>query len=458
MKKYSNYFLGLSTIILVNFNFDYDLLSSTGIGVFVFWVVSLINASNKYFPIIELFFCLFSLQFLFSPALSYNGFDEYTNVNYRMKINSDSYFSYVIPLFIIFPVGFNVFLKPNSFKPDIANVNMWLKFNPNIPYVFIIIGFVTSLFSNYIPSNLSFVGYFLESFKFIGVFILILGYQKIKPLVLIGVYGGILLTSFVGGMFHDLLIWIIILGLVISFRYKPKLYTKFIAIVVFAIFASFIQSIKGGLRQATWGGNEKVSIELLENINKANISENSGFFTMLNIAPQINRVNQGWILASTMNNVPANEPHTYGKNTYDYLHASLMPRILSPNKLKSGDQNLFNRYSGHVIIDSTAMGLGLFTDAYIEFGKYGAILYIFVWGLMYGFILKQFVVRSEKYPILILFALLAFLYPMRPDCETQTGLGHLFKTIMLLMMIIVCFKKSFALPQKNARHIILDIA
>lgn len=449
MKNYNNYILGIATIILVNYKFDYDLLSSIGIGIFIFWVVSLVNASNIYFPIKELFFCLFSLQFLFGPALSYNGFEDYTNMNYRMKINNVSYFTYIIPIFILFPLGFSVFLKSKNFKPNILNLNMWLSCNPNIPYVFIVVGIVSPIFSGYVPSSFLFVSYLFEAFKFIGIFILILSNQKLKPLLIIGIYGGILLTSFIGGMFHDLLIWMIILGLVLSFKYKPKLYVKIIAIFLFAVFASFIQTIKTGLRQATWGGNEKVSIELLNNINKENIDENSGFFTMENIAPQINRVNQGWILASVMNNVPSNQSHTHGELTYTYFISAVLPRFLAPNKLKSGDQKIFNKYSGHVVFDSTAMGLGLLTDAYIEFGQYGAILYVFMWGLLYGFVLNQFEVRSGKYPILILFAMLAFIYPMRPDCETQTALGHLFKTTMLISIIVVCFKQSFLLPTQN---------
>lgn len=453
MKKYYNHIFGLISTILVNFIFDYDLLSSIGIGIFVFWVVSLVNASNKYLPIMELFFCLFAMQFLFGPALSYNGFDEYTNTGYRMKINSDNYFTYVIPLFLIFPLGFKVFFKSDFFKPNITNLNNWLKLNPNIPYVFITIGFISPFLSSFIPKSFTFISYLLESFKFIGIFILILSNRKLKLILLTGIYGGILISSFIGGMFHDLLIWIIVLSLVLSYRYQPKLGMKIIAILLFAFFAIFIQSIKGGLRSNTWDGNENVSVELIENINNRNILENAGFFTMKNIGPLINRVNQGWILASSIDNVPANESHTYGKLTFQYLYSAILPRFLAPSKLKAGEHEIFNKYSGHYLTDATSMGLGLLTDAYIEFGQYGAIIYIFLWGIMYGFILKKFLFYSEKYPILILFSILAFVYPMRPDCETQTVMGHLFKTIMLLAVIFTFFKKSFLLHTKIEKNI-----
>jgi hypothetical protein len=415
-------------------------------GIFFYWISSLLIHSNDYLPIMEMFFSLFSLQFLFGPALSYNGFDEYTIASYRMKINSETYFQYTIPMFIAFPLGFGVFFKRKEFKINIDSIDKWFVLNAKLPYVFIVIGFFAPFISSFIPSALVFVSYLLESFKFIGLFILICSHQKLKPLLLVIIYGAILISSFQGGMFHDLLIWIIVLGLIISYRYKPSFSFRISAMILFALFASFIQSIKGGLREKTWvSGGEKTSYELIESINKQNVSENNGMFTKESIGPQINRINQGWILASTMDNVPSNESHTYGALTSKYVYSAFMPRFLAPDKLRAGDQNIFNKYSGHSIYDDTAMGLGILTDAYVEFGENLALIYVFLFGLMYGYILNKFLVISKNYPILILFSILAFIYPMRPDCETQTALGHLFKTIMLLFLIFSLFKKTFKL-------------
>ena len=432
----------------MNFIFNYDVLSSIAIGIFTYWIASLILNSNNYLPIMELFFCLFSLQFLFGPALSFNGFDKYTISSYHMKVSAERYFYFVIPLFIAFPLGFRVFFNPKKFFVDQELISIWLNYHKQLPYYFILLGFLAPILSSVIPSSLIFISYLLESFKFIGIFILILSKEKIKPILLFVIYGGILVSSFAGGMFHDLLIWLIALGLVLSYRYKPSLYLKLTAILIFTIFASFIQSIKVGLRGATWDGNDNVSIELIENLNKENIAQNAGFFTIDNIGPQINRINQGWILASAMDNVPLNEPHSKGELTFKYFYSAFMPRFLAPNKLKSGDQETFIKYSGHQISGGTSMALGLFTDAYVEFGNYLAVFYVFLFGLLYGYILMKFQLFSREYPILILFSILAFIYSMRPDCETQTVLGHLFKTIMLLSVIIYFFKATFKINRQ----------
>ncbi len=445
-----NYLAGFLFSILFFFVFNYSVRESIAIGIFFYWVISLINNSSNYFPIMQLFFCLFSLQFLFGPALSYNGFDEYTIASYRMKISSESYFDFVIPLFISFPLGFKVYFRPKMFVFNQYKINVWLQNNNLIPYYFIIIGLLAPFITSFIPSSLAFVGYLLESFKFIGLFILILSSQKIKPMLLIFIYGGVLISSFTGGMFHDLLIWLIVLGLILIYKFKPAFVVKIIGILIFTFFASFIQSIKGGLRSATWeGGNESVSFSLIESINKENVAENSGFFSINNLGPQINRINQGWILASAIDNVPSNEQHTYGQLTLTYLYSAFMPRIFAPDKLKAGDQAIFNKYSGHNISDFTAMGLGLFTDAYVEFGYFLAIFYVFSFGVLYGFILNKFMEYSSEFPIIILFSVLAFVYPMRPDCETQTVLGHLFKTIMLLLLIFNFFKTTFKINEQS---------
>ncbi len=449
MKKYFKFVFGIITAIIFYVYFDYDLGSSIGSGIFFFWVSSLVINSVDYLVIKELFLCLFSLQFLLGPALSYNGFDEYTLLSYRMKISSDEYFLFTIPLFIAFPLGFSVYFKNINFNPNQEKIDLWLKSNKNIPYLLIIIGFVSPFFTPFIPGSLSFVSYLFESFKFVGLFILILSKQKLNHFLLLFIYGAILISSFKGGMFHDLLIWLIVLGLILALKFKPSIGIRLLAIVIFAIFASFIQSIKMGLREQTWEGGGKVSYELVESINNENISSNNGFFSKESLGPQVYRINQGWILASTMNNVPLNESHTYGSLTIKYLYTAFIPRILAPDKMKSGDQRIFNKYSGHLITDATAMGLGLFTDAYVEFGNIGSIFYIFLFGVLYGYILQKFTLVSIKYPIFILFSILAFIYPMRPDCDTSTSLNHLLKTVFLLVLLLYFFRDTLILSENK---------
>ena len=449
MKKHLNYFIALAAIILVSGSFSYDLLSALAVGIFAYWISALLIRANDSLPIKELFLSLYGLQFLFGAALTYNGIDEYNYFDNQMKVSSNTYFMFVIPVFLSFCLGFTIFSKKYALIINRDNINQWVTEHPQLPYKFIVIGFLVSFTAGIFPDSLDFVFYTVSGFKYIGIFILLMSYRTIKPGLMALIYGSILISSFQGGMFHDLLIWIIILALILSYRYKPSLKYKLTGFVVFGIFAIFIQSIKSGLREETWSNNRDASVSIVKNVTKDVNSNSGGMFGMENLGPNIIRINQGWVLASTLENVPRIVGHTNGQLTTGYLYAALVPRLLDDNKLKSGGHEFVERYAGLNIGGSTSIALGLFTDAYVEFGQFGAIIYVFLFGLMYGYILNQFFIRSKRFPILILFAILVFVFPMRPDCETQTVLNHLFKTIFLLFILIYFFKKTFELKTNN---------
>jgi hypothetical protein len=89
-------------------------------------------------------------------------------------------------------------------------------------------------------------------------------------------------------------------------------------------------------------------------------------------------------------------------------------------------------------------------DAYINFGVWGGVIFMFFLGLLYGWILNAFQKNSKDYPVLVLFTALVFYYPIRPDCELQTILGHLFKSIFLIFVMISFWKYTFFVPRKLA--------
>jgi hypothetical protein len=296
-----------------------------------------------------------------------------------------------------------------------------------------------------LPSALQLIAYLLSSLKFIGVFILLFVDSNKSNKIIILVYSLIIISSFVGGMFHDLLIWIIFLCLFLCLVHKPSLIFKFTIIIVLFAFVVLLQSIKGVMRLRTWFGNETMSVGLLVSVIKEVNEDKDGIFNVENLPILAIRINQGCIVSFVMGNVPSIVKHTNGELTNLYFQSALLPRFLRKFKLMSGNQEIFTKFSGRELNPGTAMALGLFSDAYIEFGRYGAIIYIFVFGTFYSYILKKFVLNSNKYPILILFILIAFNYVIRPDNETQTAVAHLFKSIFLIYIGFKIFKRFLIL-------------
>ena len=445
--NYLNYEIAGITLVTLLLFFNFDFYSAIAFSIFLYWVSSLFIRTNNSLPIKELFLSMYALQFLFGPALAYNGMDYYTMDIYKMRVNSDEYFSFIIPVFIAFSLGFNVYCKKYSLKINRQQIDIWCLQNPKMPYYFILIGFITSFTFPYLPSSLIFLAYLMGGFKYIGLYILLLSYQTLKIKLMVFIYGLILVSSFQSGMFHDLLTWIIVLCLILAYRYKPTWQLKLAGIVGFVLFAIFIQSIKQGLRAQTWFGNKEASIDLVEDVAADVNKSNGGLLSMENLGPNFVRINQGWVLASTMDNVPRNVAHTNGLLLQQYLYSALIPRVIDDSKLGSGGKEIFNKYSGHHIDSGTSIALGLFTDAYVDSALF-AVFYVFVFGLFYGYVLLQFSQKSSRFSILILFSVMVFIYPIRPDCETQTALGHIIKSIMLITVMFTVFRKKFTLSTK----------
>ncbi len=128
---------------------------------------------------------------------------------------------------------------------------------------------------------------------------------------------------------------------------------------------------------------------------------------------------------------------------YQVFEAAILPRIFAPNKLKAGDREIFTKYSGLRLREGTSMGLSSLGDAYINWGIFGGCIFMLLLGFMYSGILNLFQKHSVQYPVLILFTCLVFYYPIRPDCELQTILGHLFKSCFLIIGMIFLSKRTF---------------
>jgi hypothetical protein len=431
----------------------YDIYSSAGLSIFTYWISRLLVFSVNYLPIKELFFSLHSLQYLFSPAFMYNGLEDYTR--YKMIVPVEHYFSFAIPVLIIFSLGFRVFFNPNSLKVSRYKIDLWINSNPNIPYYFIVIGFIAPIFYFILPKSLNFVVYIADSLKFIGLFILISSSSKPKIGLILFTFSGVFISAFSAGMFHDLLTWIIMLGLIINYRYNPTFLLKMSGVMAFVIFAMFIQFVKDDLRSRIWGDQgEEISIDLIKTTSASAEGNKGGFFALESLGPSVNRLNQGWVLSSALNHVPHNIDHSNGLLIKEYLIAAIMPRFLFPDKLGGGETKYFDLYSGHNAGENTVMVLGIPTEAYIEFAGLGAFFYIFIFGMVYGWFLKVYAENSDNYPILSIFTILVFIYPMRPDCDTQTSLGHLVKSSILLYLFINFYKSKFNISFLRKAHAI----
>lgn len=429
---------------------DLSFFSFFAICIAIHQFVLLFNSLGTALPIRYITGVLMCLQMLVGPTFAFNGLDDYVRDTYKMKVPEAQYFAYVIPATILFILGLHT--KAAKLKGEVLDENRIRDFvdqSPNVPFIFIAVGFVSSVVSEFFSTEFGFVFYLLGNLKFVGGFMLLFSSKQLKISTLVVVFGSIVVSSLGRAMFHDLLTWLIMLGSVVVIRYKFSTQVKITGTIAFIVIAGTLQVLKGDYRKETGDG----SAAGLETLNKVyeEKSDRSSVFSFENLAKNNVRINQGFIVTNIMNNVPDRVPFSNGAEMVEILEAAFLPRVLAPNKLNAGDRSIFMKYSGMRIKKGTSMGLSSMGDAYINFGVLGGGLFMFTLGLLFSLVLNGFHHFSKTYPVLLLFTPLVFYYPIRPDCELQTSLGHLFKSCFLVYIIIVLFRSSFRVATANLR-------
>jgi hypothetical protein len=245
------------------------------------------------------------------------------------------------------------------------------------------------------------------------------------------------------GMFHDLLTWSVFLFAVIMLRYKLSNLLKTGILTGFLIAATFIQFIKQDYRQTLYEGSE-AGVDVVTDVYTNATLERGSMFSKVNLYENAVRINQGYIVSNVMNNVPANIPFSEGESMKQIFLSSIFPRFIYPDKLNAGDREFFMHYTGMKIAEGTSMGISSVGDAYANFGKTGSWIFMFFYGLLFNVGLRLLYKKSAVTPLILLFTPVIFIYPIRPDCELQTILGHFFKATVLMIIIFQLFKAKLS--------------
>ncbi len=435
------FFLGL-----LQFN---DLYQGTAVGIFLTLIYRITFKSSEQFVFREWALILYTLNYLIAPAITYQLPEE--QVTYGMQIPPDEYFNLALPGFIFFALG--MFILPTKiFKIDYHKVGQSTIVNKDFLIKTTIFGMVLNLSSRFFPGELGFVAYLLSMVRFVGAFALLSIDKKLwywsAIVILLELASG-----FLNGMYHDAIMWVIFFGLFYIYAIKPSFRTKMIGIVSAITLVLFIQAIKFAYREEVWRGGKEATLTTVAEVSSTKTSSDQ-LLGEENILSTLNRGNQAWIFASTVNNMDRNKNFQGLTNVNKYMEAALLPRFLAPNKLTSGNKEIFNEFSGHTINEGTSMGLGIFADGYIAYGAWGVYIFGFVLGLIFSLTFKLVERWTKVSPFYVLLLLPLLNYAVRPDCELQTTINHLFKGILLYGFLVYLTRKRFTLDsQENQRKL-----
>ena len=414
------------------------------LAISVHQVILLFTNLGKVIPVRYLFGCMICLQYLIGPSIQYNfvWIDELLYFKYKMQVTEDVYFAYVIPAVLAFIIGLHIAAKNFSGERiAMQKINEFVRQNPMFPYYLIGIGFLVSLTASSLPEEIAFVLYIIANFKFIGLFMLLLGEKKLKLVPMILVIGSVISSSLGAGMFHDLLIWLMFTGAIFAIKFKFNAVTKLLLVITFIILTVILQQLKFAFRSKLNSGEESGNIGTLTEVYDEENSK-GGIFDVNHLAKSVTRINQGFLLTNVMFVVPDQEPFADGSELLLILKSAILPRVLAPDKLTGGNKDLIYKYAHVRLRQGTSMAIGALGDFYLNYGAFIGCLLMFGLGFLFSYVLNIFQKQSFKYPIIILFTPIVFYYPIRPDCETHVVLGHLIKATFIVFAFLFFFKSK----------------
>jgi hypothetical protein len=438
------------SISLLCYLLDFNGATAISIGLLTLLFFRLLLKSRDVFAFREFALFLYAINYLLSPLITYS-LDE-NLVTYPMKIEFDDYFLLSIPGFILFGIGMYS-IPTKCFNLRFNEIKQLSYINERFLISATLLGLMFKIVSVWISGELAFIIYLLSLIRFVGAFSLIsINLRKYIhwPLLIVLVE---LAFGFINGAYHDAIMWVIFFGLYYVYVIKPSfiqiLTGGFSAVLLLLV----IQAVKYKYREEVWQGSKQASFETVYLVGSEQVNSEK-LIGQENLLSTLNRGNQAWILASTIDNMDQKQNFQGLKLVSRYFEAAILPRFLAPNKIKSGDQEIFNEFSGHHVNESTAMGLGVFADGYIAYGTWGVYIFGFALGLIFALTFKLVERWTKVSPFYVLLLLPLLNYAVRPDCELQTTINHLFKGILLYGFLVYLTRKRFTLDsQDNQRKL-----
>ena len=437
---------------LVFFLLGNEISYALSFGIFFFLIKELIFASNERFVFREWALLLYVLNYLIAPAITY-GLSE-DQVKYAMKIPSDLYFSLALPGFFLLALGMYI-IPTKIFQIHTKEINKGALLNKRFLVQITVIATIFKFAYAFAPGELSFIFFLISLLRFVGAFALLSIDRRLWywPVIVLSIE---LILSLLNGMYHDVLMWIIFFGLYFIYSIKLTLRVKILGVFAVVTLILFVQSLKVIYRSEVWSGNKDASLSTVYEI----VSNRATSETLLgeeNLLATLNRGNQAWIFASTVDRMDRYKDFQGLTNVNKYLEASLLPRFLAPNKIESGSSEIFNQFSGHVINERTSMGLGIFADGYIAYGAWGVYIFGFVLGLIFSLTFKLVERWTKISPFYVLLLLPMLNYAVRPDCELQTTINHLAKSIVVFGALVYFTKNRFTLESADNQRKLLHL-
>lgn len=382
---------------------------------------------------IYLFLFTFFLQYIFATYLIYY---DYAVLEKQMKLPEKAYFDYAITAVLSLFAGILLFNRDldirsslDKIRPEVAAQTGFLLLGISLfvdAMYFLGFGWIQSIRS------------FTEFFKYLSFFCFLYTGNVVNYALGAVLYLFLAYRSFQEGVFMNLLIWTSYLFFFITLRFRLSLAVRALMLIAAIPLLILVQTIKPSYRKATWSGrqegNVNLAVDIAEEEIKAGADQELQQFE--GVVGTVGRLNQGWHLGMTLKRVPAAQPFANGKEMTEDIIAALIPRIFLPNKKEVNSQDKFYKYTGHRLRGNTSMSIGILGDFYINFGRNGSYIALFIYGSLVSIFFFYFLRKYVKDdPINIIWVPFILSYLVRADNDFYTVFNCIIKSFILFLFI-----------------------
>ncbi len=449
MKSRVTIFIVVAIVFLLSLN-SLSIWESLSICLFVYFFLNFLDNLGKKIVILDLSLILGSLTCLVMPVIFYHNFTRANSLarlwNKFMPVTSDSYFSFMVPALIAMAIGVRIRLSKSqaSVHPKIYidNAKKILATKPDIGLIITGIGVVSGLLDFLSPDSFRQFFYLVDHLTFVGVFYVIYSPGKNKrivvPIVITLMFG----QSLVTGMFGEL-INILACALVLITLGKAMPFGKKVGVAILGMFLVLVvQSVKTDYRQRSWMEGSGADPIYYAQLVSDRVTDPGTMFEGDRMFFASVRLNQGWLVGMTMYRVPTRFDFANGETIWQAVAASVIPRVLWPDKPEAGGKANLKRFWGLNLV-GYSMNIGPFGEAYANFDRTGGVIYMFFYGLFFNFVLVVLLNMARKRPTIVLWIPFLFFRAINVETDLLSTMGALMTSITFTWITFKVFSIAF---------------
>ncbi|GAA4406044.1 hypothetical protein GCM10023187_25060 [Nibrella viscosa] len=406
--------------------------ASVAISLLAFMVL-IVNLSKR-IVIMEIISAIACLQVLLTPVLIYQIAPSY------MPIQSDDYFSYVLPATISLLAGLAYFslISGKNHGHYFSDLKVYLNDKPDIGLWMVGLGIVTLFLEPFVPQVFKNILFLFKSLLYTGCLYIYFSKAKYKFVVLVFVIIYLFFQTVQAGMFGELVYWLMLFVIFMLAGNERKVYlpTKILFISLGLFLAILVQSIKLEYRLYAWrsvsvggGGNASFMLTLIsDRINNIDKLFQESFFLSALV-----RFNEGFYIGHTLAYVPSYAPFANGEILNDFV-APVIPRFIWTDKpLANGLANI-KRFTSLTLFEGNNFDISPIGEAYGNFGYWGT-LFLLLYGVLIGGVFYYILKKSENKPTLLLWLPKIFVSSLLMESNVFTAWGGTFQSFIFVALI-----------------------